>query len=147
MTNLFIPTDADIVPRCRARTKPGSHMLLPRANRVESVLPEFEKTLSLVLATPSLGPDDTYRVVSCGRPALDSHVLTVDPQSLRPCSPGQIGEIWVSGPGVADGCYGRSAESAATFGMCLASGLSMSVRTRGPRCSCETSQRMTVPSR
>jgi (S)-ureidoglycine aminohydrolase len=30
-------------------------MLLPRANRVESVLPEFEKTLSLVLATPSLG--------------------------------------------------------------------------------------------
>jgi (S)-ureidoglycine aminohydrolase len=55
MADRFIPTDADIVSRCRAITKPGSYMLLPRANRVESVLPEFEKTLSQVLATPSLG--------------------------------------------------------------------------------------------
>ena len=55
MTDRFIPADADIVSRCRAITKPGSYMLLPRANRVENVLPEFEKTLAQVLVTPSLG--------------------------------------------------------------------------------------------
>jgi (S)-ureidoglycine aminohydrolase len=56
VTDRFIPTDADIVSRCRARTLPGSYMLLPRANRVENVLPEFEKTLAQVLVTPGLGP-------------------------------------------------------------------------------------------
>jgi (S)-ureidoglycine aminohydrolase len=55
MADRFIPTEADIVSRCRAITKPGSYMLLPRANRVENVLPEFEKTLAQVLVTPSLG--------------------------------------------------------------------------------------------
>jgi len=55
MVDRFIPTDADIVSRCRAITKPGSYMILPRANRVENVLPEFEKTLAQVLVTPSLG--------------------------------------------------------------------------------------------
>ena len=55
MTDRFIPADADIVSRCRAITKPGSYMLLPRANRVENVLPEFEKTMAQVLVTPSLG--------------------------------------------------------------------------------------------
>ena len=55
MTQRFIPSDADIVSRCRAITKSGSYMILPRANRVENVLPEFEKTLAQVLVTPSLG--------------------------------------------------------------------------------------------
>src|SRR4030067_2779056 len=55
MVDRFIPTDADIVSRCRAITKPGSYMILPRANRVENILPEFEKTMAQVLVTPSLG--------------------------------------------------------------------------------------------
>jgi len=55
MVDRFIPTDADIVSRCRAITKPGSYMILPRANRVENLLPEFGKTMAQVLVTPSLG--------------------------------------------------------------------------------------------
>ncbi|HSB03794.1 MAG TPA: (S)-ureidoglycine aminohydrolase [Thermodesulfobacteriota bacterium] len=55
MTQRFIPTDADIVSCCRAITKPGSYMILPRANRVENILPEFEKTFAQVLVTPRLG--------------------------------------------------------------------------------------------
>ena len=55
MVDRFIPSDADIVSRCRAITKLGSYMILPRANRVENILPEFEKTLAQVLVTPSLG--------------------------------------------------------------------------------------------
>jgi (S)-ureidoglycine aminohydrolase len=55
MNQPFVYPDADIVSRCRVITKPGSYMILPRANRVRSVLPEFEKTLSQVLVTPTLG--------------------------------------------------------------------------------------------
>ncbi|MCJ7640775.1 MAG: (S)-ureidoglycine aminohydrolase [Desulfobacterales bacterium] len=55
MTERFIPTDADIVSRCRARTKPGLYMILPRANRVESFIPGFEKTWAQALATPNMG--------------------------------------------------------------------------------------------
>jgi len=55
MTERFVLSDADIASRCRAVTKPGLYMILPRANRVESILPGFEKTFAQVLATPSLG--------------------------------------------------------------------------------------------
>ncbi len=54
MTERFIPSEADIVSRCRAVTKPGQYMILPQANRIESMLPNFEKTVAQVLTTPSL---------------------------------------------------------------------------------------------
>ena len=47
--------DTDIVSRCRARTRPGEYVLLPRANRVPSALPGFEATVAQVLATPHIG--------------------------------------------------------------------------------------------
>ena len=53
--NRHIPSEADIVSRCRAITKPGSYMLLPQANRVTSVIPNFEDAVAQVLATPQLG--------------------------------------------------------------------------------------------
>jgi (S)-ureidoglycine aminohydrolase len=55
MTERFIPSEADIASRCRARTRPGAYILLPKSNRVESVIPGFEKTLVQVLATPNMG--------------------------------------------------------------------------------------------
>ena len=55
MPERFIPSDADIASRCRAVTKPGLYTILPRANRVESILPGFDKTAAQVLATPQLG--------------------------------------------------------------------------------------------
>jgi amino acid adenylation domain-containing protein len=55
------------------------------------------------------------RLVSCGFPA-DSHtVRIVDPNSGRPCPPGREGEIWVSGPSVAQGYWNRPDESENTF--------------------------------
>jgi (S)-ureidoglycine aminohydrolase len=50
-----IVSDADIVSRCRAVTKSGSYMILPQANRVTSVIPNFEEAVVQVLATPQLG--------------------------------------------------------------------------------------------
>ena len=43
--------------------------------------------------------------VNCGFPRLDQKVLIVDPQTQIPCPDGQVGEIWTSGPSVAQGYW------------------------------------------
>lgn len=55
------------------------------------------------------------RVVSCGRPTHGSTVMIVDPESLLPCPPDQVGEIWVSGPSVALGYWHLPEETNRTF--------------------------------
>ncbi|TDD84666.1 aminotransferase class I/II-fold pyridoxal phosphate-dependent enzyme [Actinomadura rubrisoli] len=52
----------------------------------------------------------TTRVVGCGPAADRVGVAIVDPQSRRRLPPGRIGEVWVSGPGVARG-YWRDPEA------------------------------------
>ena len=42
-------------------------------------------------------------------------VLIVDPQTFEPLAPDQVGEIWVSGPSVAQGYWNRSDETDSTF--------------------------------
>jgi acyl-CoA synthetase (AMP-forming)/AMP-acid ligase II len=55
-------------------------------------------------------------VVSCGAPIGATEVVIVDPQCLRRCAEREVGEIWVSGAGVASGYWGRSEDTARTFG-------------------------------
>jgi acyl-CoA synthetase (AMP-forming)/AMP-acid ligase II/acyl carrier protein len=55
-------------------------------------------------------------LVSCGRPGADQRLLIVDPESFQPCPAGQVGEIWVAGPSVAQGYWERPEETAAVFG-------------------------------
>lgn len=59
------------------------------------------------------------RLVGCGRPALETRVVIVDPETGRRCAPDEVGEIWVAGPGVAQGYWGRPEETRATFGAFL----------------------------
>lgn len=54
-------------------------------------------------------------VVSCGRPGYDHRVMAVDPVTLTPSKPNQVGELWVQGPSVPSGYWGLPEESAATF--------------------------------
>ncbi len=54
-------------------------------------------------------------LVGCGRPWLDQEVRVVDPESRLPEADGSVGEIWVSGPSVAQGYWNRPAETAETF--------------------------------
>jgi amino acid adenylation domain-containing protein len=63
---------------------------------------------------------DTARV-GCGRAWPGEELRVVDPATALPLPVGRVGEIWVAGPSVAAGYWGRPEESAATFGARLAS--------------------------
>jgi acyl-CoA synthetase (AMP-forming)/AMP-acid ligase II len=57
---------------------------------------------------------------SCGIPAATTDVRIVDPETRRECPAGGSGEIWVAGPGVADGYWNQPALTVATFGAWIA---------------------------
>ncbi|MCI0383418.1 fatty acyl-AMP ligase [Streptomyces sp. CNQ085] len=61
-------------------------------------------------------PGGTARrtLVSCG-PVADGELRIVDPGSGEVLPEGRIGEIWLRGPGVARGYWGRPAETAPAF--------------------------------
>lgn len=54
-------------------------------------------------------------LVSSGRSLADQRVAVVNPETHAEVPMGQIGEVWVSGPSVADGYWNRPEESQRTF--------------------------------
>jgi acyl-CoA synthetase (AMP-forming)/AMP-acid ligase II len=54
-------------------------------------------------------------LVSSGRPIADTRVAVANPETCQVLPPGQIGEIWVSGPGVAQGYWNKPEQSRSTF--------------------------------
>lgn len=44
-------------------------------------------------------------LVSAGLPSQNGQVVIVNPQTETPCRPGEIGEIWIAGPSVAQGYW------------------------------------------
>jgi amino acid adenylation domain-containing protein len=62
------------------------------------------------------------RVVGCGRAWAEQQVLVVDPKQRTVCAAGEIGEIWVSGPSVAQGYWNRPEETARNFQIQLSDG-------------------------
>ena len=67
-----------------------------------------------VVAT-SVGGTGVRTLVGCGRTLADQKIIVVDPKSRTRCPSDRVGEIWVSGPSVAKGYWGRSEESEQTF--------------------------------
>jgi acyl transferase domain-containing protein/acyl-CoA synthetase (AMP-forming)/AMP-acid ligase II/acyl carrier protein len=63
---------------------------------------------------------DARCLVGCG-PAISGHeIAIVSPETGARCPPGQPGEIWIAGPSVAQGYWGRPEQSASTFGARIA---------------------------
>jgi acyl-CoA synthetase (AMP-forming)/AMP-acid ligase II len=66
-------------------------------------------------------PQQNGRVlVGSGRAILDTHIVIVDPESLVACAPDEVGEIWVSGPGVTKGYWNKPEETERTYQAYLA---------------------------
>lgn len=68
-------------------------------------------------------------LVSSGWLGEGMRAVIVDPQTLTRCADHGIGEIWLAGPSVAAGYWGRGDETAAVFGARLASGEGPFLRT------------------
>lgn len=60
-------------------------------------------------------PDPYQNLISSGRIAEGTEVKIVRPDTRLPCTEGEVGEIWVSGPSVAQGYWGKLALSISTF--------------------------------
>lgn len=58
----------------------------------------------------------SMELVSCGKPLLDTTVRIVDSQSGKRCADGQIGEIWLASPSVAQGYWNNAEASKRDFG-------------------------------
>lgn len=68
-------------------------------------------------------------LVGCGHAWLNGRILVVDPETHEGCSNGAIGEIWVAGPSVAAGYWGKEDETREVFGAHTASGEGPFLRT------------------
>ncbi len=64
---------------------------------------------------PASDGEGSRTLVACGRQWPDQRVLIVDGETLKPKAPREVGEIWVTGSSVAEGYWGRAAESAEIF--------------------------------
>ncbi len=59
--------------------------------------------------------DDSQTVVGCGRALEDLEIVIANPQTMERCQPNEVGEIWVSGPSVAQGYWNRQEQTQETF--------------------------------
>ncbi len=64
--------------------------------------------------------DSALILVGCGKTLPEQEVRIVDPELMQECPPDGIGEIWVSGPSVAQGYWRRPDDTADSFGGRLA---------------------------
>ncbi|MEX2560518.1 MAG: fatty acyl-AMP ligase, partial [Pirellulales bacterium] len=70
-----------------------------------------------VIEAPILDIDEgARRLVGSGQELADETIVIADPETLQRCGPGQVGEIWVANPSVAQGYWRRREETQHTFG-------------------------------
>ncbi len=69
------------------------------------------------------------KLVSCGRPATDTDLRVVDPETHRPLADRVVGEIWLRGASVAAGYWGSSESDGGPFDARLDNGDRGYVRT------------------
>jgi acyl-CoA synthetase (AMP-forming)/AMP-acid ligase II len=54
-------------------------------------------------------------IVGCGGTLPDQEIVIADPKTLKKCNDGQVGEIWVRGPSIAQGYWRNPQSTAETF--------------------------------
>ncbi len=68
-------------------------------------------------------------LVGCGQAASGMTVVVADPETGRVAGEGHVGEIWVAGPSVAAGYWGKAEETERTFGAVLGGASEKFLRT------------------
>jgi 8-amino-7-oxononanoate synthase len=61
------------------------------------------------------GAEGARALVGCGETLPDQKIAIADPEAMTTCGPGQIGEIWASGPSIAQGYWGQPEATQRTF--------------------------------
>jgi acyl-CoA synthetase (AMP-forming)/AMP-acid ligase II len=80
-----------------------------------------ENTLIVTGGTPGTGPvyaaaqGENRRWTGCGQPLLHQRLMILDRATHLPCDPGEVGEVWLSGPSVTAGYWGRAEETETGF--------------------------------
>jgi acyl-CoA synthetase (AMP-forming)/AMP-acid ligase II len=74
---------------------------------------------SIVKESPA-SKTGTRTVVGCGEPLEETRVRIVNPTTHGECPPGVVGEVWLAGPGVGSGYWGKPEETDTTFKATLA---------------------------
>jgi acyl-CoA synthetase (AMP-forming)/AMP-acid ligase II len=76
----------------------------------------------VTLTAPDAGapPEDRSVAVSCGQAPPGEQIAIAEPETAVRQPPGRIGEVWLSGPNVAQGYWNRPEETSRTFRACLA---------------------------
>lgn len=72
-------------------------------------------TLQAGRMTPAPDARNRRMLVGCGRVVSGLGLAIVDPSTRRRRDTGSVGEIWIRGPSVAQGYWGRTLETAASF--------------------------------
>lgn len=67
-----------------------------------------------VVEVPAMD-EGARRLVGSGRMLPDEQIVLADPETMTRCGPGQVGEIWVSNPSVAQGYWQRPEETEEIF--------------------------------
>lgn len=104
----------------------GEHLTRSTAVTVDTAALEAHR---VVPGDADAGPGRSREVVGCGSAVDGQRLLVVDPATAAVCGPDRVGEIWVGGPNVAQGYWGRPDESEAAFEAELASGEGPFLRT------------------
>ncbi|WP_132945411.1 non-ribosomal peptide synthetase [Tumebacillus sp. BK434] len=89
----------------------GKKTELPIANSFDGE--ELEHNRAIIVTEELEG---TRTLVSSGRSPQAQKVRVVDHETFTVCGEEQVGEIWVSGPSVAQGYWNRPEQTQATFG-------------------------------
>ncbi|MDI3465818.1 MAG: polyketide synthase module [Nitrospira sp.] len=94
---------------------------MKRAGTEPSVLPVEPDALadSIVKESPA-SKTGTRTLVGCGEPLEETRVRIVNPTTHGECPPDVVGEVWLAGPGVGSGYWGKPEETDATFKATLA---------------------------
>jgi acyl transferase domain-containing protein/acyl-CoA synthetase (AMP-forming)/AMP-acid ligase II/acyl carrier protein len=93
----------------------GSDSPVPVVRHIDRVALSERRIVEVAPECPSAAT-----LVGCGRPQGGQEVIIVDPETRRPCGADEVGEIWVAGPSVAQGYWGRPERTEEAFSAYLA---------------------------